>query len=147
VKISLAADHAGYELKEAIKRHLSAAGIEVSDFGTDRRESVDYPDYGRPAAVAVARGAADRGILFCGSGQGMCMVANKVRGVRAALAWTPEIARLSRQHNDSNVLCLPARFLGPNDAVAIVDAWLEAAFEGGRHARRVDKMTHLEEEE
>ena len=100
MKVSLAADHAGYELKETIKRHLSAAGIEVSDFGTDRGESVDYPDYGRPAAVAVARGAADRGILFCGSGQGMCMVANKVRGVRAALAWTPEIARLSRQHND-----------------------------------------------
>jgi ribose 5-phosphate isomerase B len=147
VKIALAADHAGYELKETIKRHLLAAGVEALDFGTDGLASTDYPDFGRPAALAVARGQAEKGILFCASGQGMCMVANKVHGIRAALAWTPEIARLSRQHNDSNVLCLPAKYVQPTEAFGIVDAWLAAAFEGGRHARRVEKMTRQEEEE
>jgi ribose 5-phosphate isomerase B len=147
VTISLGADHAGFLLKEAIKEHLATAGHEVKDFGTASDESVDYPDYGAPAARAVARGDADVGVLVCGSGQGMSMVANKVRGVRAALAWHPEIATLSRRHNDANVLCLPARFLGIEQALDIVDAWLETAFEGGRHERRVDKIMRTEREE
>ncbi len=147
MRISLAADHAGFELKERIKHHLTELGHEVEDFGTSSSESTDYPDYGAPAARAVANGAVDRGVLVCGSGQGMSMTGNKVRGVRAALAWTPEIARLSRRHNDATVLCLPARFVAEGDALEIVDAWLETDFEGGRHARRVEKIMTTEQEE
>lgn len=147
MRVSLGADHAGYDMKEAIRRHLLAGGIDVEDFGTTSAESTDYPDYGANAARAVAAGRVDRGILFCGSGQGMCMTANKVHGVRAALAWTPEIARLSRQHNDANVLCLPARFVSEEEAVRIVDDWLSEDFEGGRHERRVTKMMDYEKEE
>jgi ribose 5-phosphate isomerase B len=146
MRISLGADHAGFLLKEAIKEHLTTAGHEVRDFGTASDESVDYPDYGAPAARAVAQGDVDVGVLVCGSGQGMCMVANKVDGVRAALAWHPEIARLSRLHNDANALCLPARFLGIEQALEIVDLWLDAAFEGGRHERRVEKIMRTERE-
>jgi ribose 5-phosphate isomerase B len=147
VRVSLGADHAGFVLKEAVKEHLVTAGHEVKDFGTASEESVDYPDYGAPAARAVARGDTDVGVLVCGSGVGMSMVANKVDGVRAALAWHPEIARLSRQHNDANVLCLPARFLGIEQALEIVDVWLDAPFEGGRHDRRVEKIMRTEREE
>jgi ribose 5-phosphate isomerase B len=146
VKIALGADHAGFRLKDAVREHLVTAGHETVDYGTASDESTDYPDYGAPAARAVARGEAERGILVCGSGVGMCMVANKVRGVRAALVWHPEIARLSRQHNDANVLCLPARFVGIEQALEIVDAWLATAFEGGRHGRRVEKMMRMEQE-
>ena len=146
MKISVASDHAGYELKEAVKAHLIAAGHEVVDFGTDSAESTDYPDYATPAARAVASGEVERGVFVCGSGQGMVMTANKVRGVRAALAWEPEIAKLSRNHNDANVLALPARFIGQEVALEIVDAWLEAEFEGGRHLPRVRKMMKAEEE-
>jgi ribose 5-phosphate isomerase B len=144
MRISLGADHAGYELKEAVKRHLIENGFVVEDHGAPSAESADYPDYGAPAAAAVAAGEADRGILVCGSGQGMCMVGNKVQGVRAALAWEAEVARLSRQHNDANVLCLPARFLDEATALEIVDEWLATEFEGGRHARRVAKMMEKE---
>ena len=147
MRISIASDHAGYELKETVKRHLLDAGNEVVDFGTDSADSTDYPDHGVPAARAVSEGSAERGVLVCGSGQGMCMTGNKVRGVRAALAWDPEIARLSRQHNDANVLCLPARFVDPAVALTIVDEWLATAFEGGRHSRRVDKIMLTEKEE
>ena len=146
MKISVASDHAGYELKEAVKAHLNAAGPGVVDFGTDSLESTDYPDYATPAARAVASGAVERGVFVCGSGQGMVMTANKVHGVRAALAWEPEIAKLSRNHNDSNVLALPARFVGEEQALEIVDAWLQAEFEGGRHIPRVRKMMKAEEE-
>lgn len=145
MKISVASDHAGYELKEAVKEHLTAAGHEVVDFGTSSTESTDYPDYAAPAARAVASGEVERGVFVCGSGQGMVMTANKVRGVRAALAWHSEVARLSRQHNDANVLALPARFIGIEQALEIVDAWLDAEFEGGRHVSRVDKMMKTEE--
>ncbi len=145
MKISLASDHAGYELKETVKRHLTGKGHEVVDFGTGSPESTDYPDFGGPAARAVGAGDAERGVLVCGSGQGMCMVANKVHGVRAAVAWDCEIARLSRQHNDANVLCLPARFLEIPRALLIVDAWFATDFEGGRHGRRVDKIMLTEE--
>ncbi len=146
MKISVASDHAGYELKEAVKRHLKAAGHEVVDFGTSSTESTDYPDYATPAARAVVSGEVERGVFVCGSGQGMVMTANKVRGVRAALAWQPEVARLSRQHNDANVLALPARFTGAEQALEIVDAWMDAEFEGGRHIPRVEKMMKAEEE-
>ena len=146
MKISVASDHAGYQLKAAVKAHLTAAGHEVVDFGTDSTESTDYPDYAAPAARAVASDEVEKGVLVCGSGQGMVMTANKVRGVRAALAWLPEVARLSRQHNDSNVLALPARFTSIDAALEIVDAWLDAEFEGGRHVARVEKMMKAEEE-
>jgi ribose 5-phosphate isomerase B len=146
MKISVASDHAGYELKEAVREHLEELGHEVVDFGTDSTESTDYPDYATPAARAVASGQVERGVFVCGSGQGMVMTANKVRGVRAALAWHPEIAKLSRNHNDSNVLALPARFVGIEQALEIVDAWLAAEFEGGRHIPRVEKMMKAEEE-
>lgn len=147
MRVSVGADHAGFRLKEAVKEHLVAAGHEVEDFGTAGDASTDYPDYGAPAARAVARGDVHVGVLVCGSGIGMSMVANKVRGVRAALAWHPDIARLSRQHNDANVLCLPGRFLGIEHALEIVDVWLDTAFEGGRHERRVDKIMRTEREE
>ena len=146
MKISLGADHAGYELKESVKRHLVAVGVDVEDFGTSSADSTDYPDHGAPAARAVASGSADLGILVCGSGQGMCMVGNKVRGIRAALAWNAEVARLSREHNDANVLCLPARFVDEASALEIVDAWLAAGFEAGRHVRRIEKMMNEEKE-
>jgi ribose 5-phosphate isomerase B len=147
MRIAVASDHAGYALKEAIKRRLADRGETVDDFGAPGTEPSDYSDFGAPAARAVAKGAADRGVLVCGSGQGMCMVANKVAGVRAALAWNPEIARLSRRHNDANVLCLPARFVTEGEALEIVDEWLKTAFEGGRHARRVEKLMREEGEE
>ncbi len=146
MKISVAADHAGYELKETVKRHLTAAGHEVIDFGTSSTASTDYPDYATPAARAVASGEVERGVFVCGSGQGMVMTANKVRGVRAALAWQPDVARLSRQHNDANVLALPARFVSIDTALRIVDAWMDGEFEGGRHSTRVEKMMKAEEE-
>jgi ribose 5-phosphate isomerase B len=146
MRLSVASDHAGYELKEAVKKHLSLAGHDVVDFGTDSAESTDYPDYARPAARAVANGDVEKGVLVCGTGQGMVMTANKVRGVRAALAWTPEVARLSRQHNDANVLALPARFVSIEQGLEIVDAWLDSDFEGGRHVPRVEKMMEAEEE-
>jgi ribose 5-phosphate isomerase B len=147
MKIAMASDHAGFELKEAVKEHLTKAGHDVSDYGATSNESADYPDYGMLAAKAVASGDAERGVLVCGSGQGMVMVANKVHGVRAALAWHPEIAKLSRQHNDANVLALPARFMGIEQALEVVDTWLATEFEGGRHDRRVKKMMDIEESE
>jgi len=146
MKISVASDHAGYELKEAVKRHLTAAGHEVVDFGTSSTASTDYPDYATPAARAVASGEVERGVFVCGSGQGMVMTANKVRGVRAALAWQAEVARLSRLHNDANVLALPARFIGTEEALETVDVWMNTEFEGGRHIPRVEKMMKAEEE-
>lgn len=144
MRIAVAADHAGFELKNAIKRHLESLGHEVRDFGTDGPDSVDYPDYGGPAAATVPSGESDAAILVCGSGQGMCMTANKVSGVRAALAWTAEIAELSRLHNDANVLCLPGRFVAEKEGIEIVDRWLASKFEGGRHVARVSKMMGTE---
>ncbi len=147
MRIAVASDHAGYALKETIKRRLADRGEIVNDFGAPGPEPSDYPDFGAAAARAVAHGAAERGVLICGSGQGMCMVANKVPGVRAALAWNAEVARLSRRHNDANVLCLPARFVTEGEALEIMDEWLKTAFEGGRHARRVEKLMRVEGEE
>ena len=145
MKVALGADHAGFDEKERIKKTLEELGIEYQDFGTDSAESVDYPDYAGRVAEAVANGNFDKGILVCGSGTGMAIAANKVPGIRAAVAWTPEIARLARQHNDANVLSIAGRFTDPETSDKIVRAFLESTFEGGRHLRRVEKISELEE--
>jgi ribose 5-phosphate isomerase B len=146
-KIAIAADHAGYEDKEKIKKTLDELGVEYEDMGTNSTESVDYPDYAKKAAEAVARGEYDQGLLVCGSGTGMAIAANKVPGIRAAVAWNEEIARLARQHNDANVLSLAARFTSPEELDKIVRAWIAADFEGGRHERRVKEIEAIEKEE
>jgi len=139
-RIAIGADHAGFEEKEKIKKTLDELGIEYDDVGTASSDSVDYPDFARQVAERVARGEAEQGLLFCGSGTGMAISANKVKGVRAAVAWSPDIARLAREHNNANVLALPARFVSEDEATAIVKAWFAADFEGGRHERRVEKI-------
>ena len=144
-KIALGADHAGFEEKEKVKRTLDELGIEYEDMGTMTPESVDYPDYAQKVAESVSSGAYEQGLLVCGSGTGMAIAANKVKGVRAAVAWSPEIATLSRKHNDANVLSLPARFLTESQSAEIVKAFFESDFEGGRHERRVDKIKGLED--
>jgi ribose 5-phosphate isomerase B len=141
MQLALAADHAGYELKTELRAWLQANGHQVQDFGTDSDTSCDYPDYAHPLADAVEQRQAELGIVVCGSGNGVCMAANKHPGVRAALAWRPDVAALARQHNDANVLCLPARFITAEDAIQCVNAFLSTAFEGGRHQRRIDKIT------
>ena len=146
-RIALAADHAGYEEKEKIKSTLDALGVEYTDFGTNSAESVDYPDYAREVGVAVGSGEYEQGLLVCGSGTGMAIAANKVKGVRAAVAWRPDIARLAREHNDANVLSLPARFMSDAEAVEVVKAWFGADFEGGRHEKRVDKIKEIEDKD
>ena len=137
MKIAIASDHAGYAHKTRIAALLRELGHEVRDFGTDSAEPVDYPDFIRPAAEAVARGEAERGIVLGGSGNGEAIVANKVRGVRCALCWSVESARLSREHNDANVLSLGERLVPLETALEIVRVWLTTPFAGGRHARRV----------
>lgn len=143
-RIAIGADHAGFEDKEKIKRQLDALGVEYEDVGTDSTESVDYPIYAKKVAEKVADGTVEKGILVCGSGNGMQIAANKISGVRAALAWNEETAKLARQHNDANVLSVPARMISPEEAEKVVKAFLEAEFEGGRHARRVDEISDLE---
>ncbi len=140
MKISLGTDHAGFRYKEKVKQLLGQLGHEVVDFGTNSEESVDYPLFIRPAAEAVARGECDRGIVFGGSGNGEAMAANKVRGVRCALCWNEEVARLSRQHNDANVLSLGQRVIPEDTAMAIVKVWLTTDFEGGRHVKRIAEL-------
>jgi len=137
MRIALGTDHAGYRLKEKVKELLTSLGHEVVDFGTFSDEAVDYPLFIRPAAEAVARGQCERAIVFGGSGNGEAMTANKVRGVRCALCWNEEVARLSRQHNDANVLSLGERVIPEETALALVRVWLTTEFEGGRHARRI----------
>ena len=143
-KIALAADHAGFEEKEKLKATLTEIGVEFDDMGTHSADSVDYPDYARKVAEAVSRGEYEQGLLVCGSGTGMAIAANKVRGVRAAVAWNEDIARLARQHNNANVLSVAARFTPDEEVKKIVKAWFEADFEGGRHERRVEKITETE---
>ncbi|MBB3896044.1 ribose 5-phosphate isomerase B [Bacteroides pyogenes] len=138
--IGLAADHAGFELKEYVKRWLAAKGLNCKDFGTDSDASVDYPDYAHPLASAVEAGECYPGIAICGSGNGISMTLNKHQGIRAALCWNEEIARLARSHNDANVLVMPGRFLDTAEADKILTAFFAADFEGGRHQRRVDKI-------
>jgi len=147
MKIALGADHAGFEEKEQIKKTLDELGVEYTDMGTNSCDSVDYPDFAQKVGEAVADGEYDRGLLLCGSGTGMAIAANKVPGVRAAVAWNEEIARLSRQHNDANVLSLAARFIPVDEQAKIVKAWLSTDFEGGRHERRVEKIEKIEEDE
>ena len=140
MKISLGTDHAGFHYKEKVKELLLQLGHEVKDFGTSSEEPVDYPLFIRPAAEAVARGECERGIVFGGSGNGEAMAANKVRGVRCALCWNEETARLSRQHNDANVLSIGERVIPVETALALVRVWLTTAFEGGRHAKRIAQL-------
>ncbi len=147
MKIAIAADHAGYQEKEQLKPLLTELGIQFEDLGTVSSESVDYPDYARKVAERVARGEADQGLLVCGSGTGMAIAANKVAGVRAAVAWNEEVARLAREHNDANVLALAARCTPFEEITKIVRAWFAAKFDGGRHSRRVDKIREIEREE
>ena len=143
-RIAIGSDHAGFEDKEKIKRQLDELGVEYEDVGTDSTESVDYPIYAQKVAEKVANGEVEQGILVCGSGNGMQIAANKVRGVRAALAWNAETARLARQHNDANVLSVPARMISPEEVSKVIESYLDAEFEGGRHARRVDEISELE---
>jgi ribose 5-phosphate isomerase B len=138
--IAIGADHAGFEYKELLKKHLEAQGWAIDDKGTHSTESTDYPDYAHPVALAVADGAAACGILICGSGIGVSITANRHKGVRAALCWQSEIAALCRQHNNANVLCMPARFISEEELKTITATFLGTAFEGGRHERRVAKM-------
>jgi ribose 5-phosphate isomerase B len=143
-RIAIGSDHAGFEDKEKIKRQLDELGIEYEDVGTNSTESVDYPVYAQKVAEKVANGEAGQGILVCGSGNGMQIAANKVRGVRAALAWNEETARLARQHNDANVLSVPARMISPEEVSKVIESYLKAEFEGGRHARRINEISDLE---
>lgn len=143
MKISLGTDHAGFLYKEKVKQLLTSLGHEARDFGTFNEDPVDYPLFIRPAAEAVARGECDRGIVFGGSGNGEAMAANKVRGVRCALCWNEEVARLSRQHNDANVLSLGQRVIPEEMAMKIVRVWLKTQFEGGRHMRRVAQLNAM----
>lgn len=139
-RILIASDHAGFELKAKLERQLRALGFDVEDLGTDSAQSTDYADYAHPLARQVSEGKVKRGVLMCGTGLGMSYTANRYPHVRAAVAWTPEIAKLAREHNDANVLVLPARFVDESEAIEILVAWLNTPFEGGRHARRVEKI-------
>ena len=146
MKIALGADHGGVDLKDAIREHLQSRGHEVKDFGTNSHDSTDYPDYARTVGEAVARGEFERGILVCGTGQGMAITANKVRGIRAAACGDTYSARMSREHNNANVLCLGGRVVGLGLALDIVDIWLRTEFsDSPRHHRRVDKIAEVEQ--
>jgi ribose 5-phosphate isomerase B len=140
MRIGVASDHAGFRLKSRVAQHLRALGHELRDFGTDSEQAVDYPDFIRPLAAAVARGELERGFVFGGSGNGEAMAANRSRGVRCAVAWDEESARLSRAHNDANVLSLGERLVPEELALPIVDLWLGTPFEGGRHLARIRKL-------
>jgi ribose 5-phosphate isomerase B len=147
MKIAIASDHAGYEGKERLKPVLDELGIQYEDLGTVSEESVDYPDYARKVGEEVAQGNVEQGLLVCGSGTGMAIAANKVPGVRAAVAWNEEIATLAREHNDANVLALGARVTPGEELPKIVKAWFAAKYDGGRHERRVEKIREIEKEE
>lgn len=139
-KIALGADHAGFELKEAVKKHLKSRGYDIVDFGTHSDEAVDYPDYCRPAAESVAKSESHLGIVFGGSGNGEAMVANKILEIRCGLCWNTQSARLAKEHNNANMIALGARTMPVKEALKIVDTWLDAEFQGGRHQRRIDKI-------
>jgi ribose 5-phosphate isomerase B len=138
--IAIGSDHAGYEMKEALINWISEQGVPVIDFGPESTESVDYPDYAHAVTASILDEESVIGILICGTGNGICMTANKWRDIRAALCWNSEIASLVRQHNNANVLCLPARFISIEEAIGIVEIFLDTEFEGGRHEKRVDKI-------
>lgn len=140
MKIAIGSDHAGFDLKAVLIDVLEKKGFEVKDFGCYSNESMDYPDAAHPVCESIEKKESDLGVLICGSGNGITMTANKHQGIRAALSWTPEIASLARQHNDANILSLPARFVSEELAIAIVTAFFDAEFEGGRHQNRVNKI-------
>jgi ribose 5-phosphate isomerase B len=140
-KAGIACDHAGFQMKEMLKKYLNSQGIEVLDFGTFSEDSVDYPDFAHPMALAVEQGECDFGISLCGSGNGINMTVNKHQKIRAALCWNVEIAELARFHNDANICSLPARFLKDDEAKEIVIAFINTSFEGGRHLRRIQKIS------
>lgn len=144
MKVAIAADHGGFTLKESVKKKLESMGLEFHDFGTYSEESVDYPDYGLKVAEAVARGEYDRGILICGTGLGMSIVANKVPGIRCALLHDTFSAKATREHNDTNVMAMGARVIGPGLADDIVELWLSTDYSGGRHQKRLDKIADIE---
>ena len=143
MKIAVASDHGGFALKELVKKHLEQRNLEVLDLGTHSEESVDYPVYGRRCAEAVASGEADLGIVCCGTGIGISIVANKVKGIRCGLCTSVEMAHLTKQHNNANMIALGGRKKAPELALAIVDEWLDTDFEGGRHQRRVDMLDEM----
>jgi ribose 5-phosphate isomerase B len=140
-KIAIGSDHAGFEYKEALVKWLSKNGYDLKDFGTYSAESTDYPDFAHPVANAVETGEFDLGVLVCGSANGVAITANKHQGIRAAICWNEELASLARQHNNANIVCLPARFVSYDVAEKIVDRFFHTNFEGGRHAKRVDKIS------
>ena len=142
--VALASDHAGFHLKEIAREILGEIGVSVEDFGTDSDASVDYPDHAKPAIASILEGRADRGVLVCGSGVGMSIVANRFPGIRAALVCEPKTAEMSRKHNDANVLVLPGWKLGRPEAEEILKVWFRTDFEGGRHQRRLDKIRDVE---
>ena len=142
MKIAIGGDHAGFIYKEQLKKYLTSLNHEVTDFGPLTPDSVDYPDFVHPVAESVKKNLADFGVLICGSGQGVSITANKHEGIRAALAWNAEVAQLSRQHNDANIICLPARFIAYEIAENLVSLFLETKFEAGRHQRRVNKINY-----
>ncbi len=146
MKISLGADHKGFELKEKIKKYLTDLGHQVTDFGTNSIQSVDYPDFGLKVAQSVAKGESDFGIVFCWTGNGMNIVANKVKGIRSALCLNEEMASLARAHNNANVLALSSKFVSEELAKRILDVWLSTEFEGGRHKQRLDKIKAFEKQ-
>lgn len=141
MKIAVGGDHAGFEYKERIAEELSELGYELKDFGSHSPDSVDYPDYVHPVAGGVESGQFDFGVLVCGSGNGVAMTANKHAGIRAAICWSELLATLARQHNDANIICIPARFISYELALEVVKLFLNTEFEGGRHKRRVDKIS------
>ena len=140
MKIAIGCDHAGYEMKLILEDWLGKEGYEITNFGTDSAESMDYPDVVHPLALAVENGEFDQGVLVCGSGQGVSFTANKHQGIRAALCWQPEIAELARSHNNANILTLPGRFLDAKTGIEILERFLHTPFEGGRHQNRIDKV-------
>ena len=140
MKIAVASDHAGFERKQAVLEYLQEQGIEYKDFGAFSTESSDYPDFAHPLADAISKGEFDEGITLCGSGNGINMTANKHQGIRSAICWLPEIAKLARLHNDANICALPARYITDKEAIEIVKAFLSTGFEGGRHMNRINKI-------
>ena len=141
MKIAIGSDHAGFEYKEHLKRWLAGHGHEIFDFGAYSSESSDYADFAHPVSIAVEKKEFDFGILVCGSANGVAITANKHQGIRAAICWTPELAALSRNHNDANIVCIPARFITTETAEEIIETFLASSFEGGRHGRRVGKIS------
>ena len=139
-KIGIACDHAGFQMKEFLVGYLSTKGYDVADFGCHSEESIDYPDFGHALAEAIENGELEQGIGLCGSGEGMAMTLNKHQAIRAGICWNTDVAALIRQHNDANVVVLPARFISNDEAIAIVNTFLSSDFEGGRHQKRVDKI-------